>query len=547
MIEHTSALQQTLLDKRPPSVGIEDSRMVAHLLTARPRTPSVNTDLAALLPRMRRRLYPETLPVLVSYWLKTVCARGYELRWWRRLHGELTQSLAEQFPHDAASRHALTELHEWIQNAVILPGQIPPSPASRLASIQTSLDPGRLKPYVNRLLNEWLPVEVARLLVNDGESAMWQEGGIPVLAIATALERLLVRERLSPETLDTLLNPELFSPRYVYPADVEILHDVVLALVGRTSAPAPPVMPARLLCVARASPLPADYGEAVRNAFLVVRPSGEELHVPVAPAQCRQILEGDHVRIGSVLVTMDGRWWESENLLYGENDAVVYRPMGRLRIDFSTDHARLRVPWLEARLRWCGEVHFPDTFELFGREWHASRWEEDADRTWLDLEFSRVLPVISEDAQRELRRWRPASVDIAWAALGNALASSILQNSRDPIEQLRHAHLIPLGRALFELTASVLTLSKQARDTIETRLKAIRYLEAPLLAAYGRVPWRIVPARVRTALRRRGRSDLAFEDLMNQVFEGPPETTGAASTNSAHSQATSSFFPRTAA
>ena len=30
-------------------------------------------DLQALLARMRQRLYPETIPALASFWLKTVC------------------------------------------------------------------------------------------------------------------------------------------------------------------------------------------------------------------------------------------------------------------------------------------------------------------------------------------------------------------------------------------------------------------------------------------------------------------------------------------
>ena len=32
------------------------------------------TEVEALLARMRQRLYPETIPVLASYWLKTVYA-----------------------------------------------------------------------------------------------------------------------------------------------------------------------------------------------------------------------------------------------------------------------------------------------------------------------------------------------------------------------------------------------------------------------------------------------------------------------------------------
>src|SRR6185369_17820076 len=107
----------------------------------------------------------------------------------------------------------------------------------------------QLEPYIRRLLNPWLVAEVACLLINQSESGVPQDGGIPVLAIATSLERLLLRDRLSPGTLEMLLQPDLVSPRDVYPADAEILTDVVLALLGRTWAPTPPVMPATLLGV----------------------------------------------------------------------------------------------------------------------------------------------------------------------------------------------------------------------------------------------------------------------------------------------------------
>jgi hypothetical protein len=491
------------------------------------KLPSISKELEDLFARMHQILYPENLPVLISYWLKAVCNRGYELRWWKRLHKELALSLSQQFSNNVPSRQALTELNAWIRDSVLLPGQPPPSPARRPAPARTILDADELKPYVTRLLNEWLPREVANLLIQESESVFWQRDGIPALASAVALERLLVRERLASETLQKLLDPEVFSPKSVYPADVEILRDVVLALMGRTAAPAPAVMPTTLLCNGQWSPLPADYGAAVRYAIPVLRPSGDELHVPLSPEQLSPMLKKSPVLlIGSIVVTMDGRWWESERLSYGEKNAVVYLPMGRLEIDFSADHARLRLPWPEARSKWHGTVEFPGTFELFGREWRVSRWEQDAKRTWLDLVFLRFLPVIGHDPVRKPRRARPASVDIAWSALENALANSILKNSREPIEQLHHSELIPLGRALLELSKSATSFFKQPREAIETRLNAVRYLAAPLIEEYGRVPWRIVPGRVRAALLHRGGSDAAVQALMDLVFEGSAETGG---------------------
>jgi hypothetical protein len=386
------------------------------------------------------------------------------------------------------------------------------------------LNSERLTPYIVRLLNEWLPVEVARLLIDEAESTAIQDRGIPVLMIGRAIERLLVRARLSRATLERLLEPELLSPEYVYPADLEILRDVVLSLLGRTWAPIPSVMPATFLCVAPNSHLPADYREALPHAFVIPRPRGEEIHVPVASALALEMMKGEQVRIGSVIVTMDGRWWESESLQCGEEQSVVYRPIGRLRIDYSEDHARLRVPWPENRLRWSGGNRFRDTFKIFGREWNISKWEMDAERTWLHLVFSRVVPMSETVPAADTGSWRlrPASVDMAWTALENALIRSLVQKSNEPIKQLRHSDLIPLGHAIVGLTESIMSRQPQTYKAIETHLRALRYLENPVVSAYGRVPWRILPGPVRAAFLK-FRGDPALLGLFNQVVDGFPE------------------------
>jgi hypothetical protein len=188
-------------------------------------------------------------------------------------------------------------------------------------------------------------------------------------------------------------------------------------------------MPATLLCVASDSQLPGDYRKAVPHAFLVPQPGGEEVHVPIASAQALKIPKDEPARIGSVVVTMDGRWWEAVRVQSEEPRSVAYQPMGRLRLDYEADHVRLLVPCPETRVSWPGNIRLPGTLEIFGREWQQSHWEQDAERTWLHLVVSRVLPtteiVPAEDAR--LRRLRPVSVDLAWSALENALTSSIIR------------------------------------------------------------------------------------------------------------------------
>ena len=320
-----------------------------------------------------------------------------------------------------------------------------------------------------------------------------------------------------------LLEPGLLSPRYVYPADAEILRDVVLARLGRTWAPVPSVLPATVLAVAAGSRLPADFAEGVRHASFSQNQGREEIHVPIAAAKAVEILKGDPVRIGARLLAMDGRCWEPEGVQSGDQHVVVYKPGARPRIDYSADHAKLVVPWPEVESHWPGAFHFRDPIELYGREWHAKRWETDGQRTLLHLEFSRALTAeTSAEAEIRFRRSHPASIDMAWAALESALAAAVSQKSSEPIEQLRHSDLIPLGRAIFGLAETV-KHHWPKRELMETQLRAIRYFQAEISLMHGRVPWRILPAGVQESLTKR-RPDPALLELLQQAFDELPPT-----------------------
>jgi hypothetical protein len=501
-----------------------------------PRSSQPQSEVDALLARMRQRLYPETIPVLASYWLKTVYAARHERAWWKELNDLLRQVLSKQLL-DGPSREALIDIQSWVQETGLRSGKTPGAPTSKLEPLRANPKPEHLAPYIRRLLNQWLLAEVACFLFNRSESGIPQDGGIPVLAIATSLERLLLRDRLSPGTLEMLIQPDLVSPRDVYPADAEILADVVLALLGRTWAPTPPVMPATLLGVAAGSPLPQGYGEAVRHASYVPIQEGDEVHVPIGAAQASEILKGDPVRIASVIVTMDGRCWVSESLQRVEQYSVIYKPWGRLRIDLSADHAKLVVPWPDPQLHWPGAVHFRDPFEIFGREWHESSWEMDGERVWLHLVFSRTLPIAEIQPEAlGFRRSHLASVDMAWAALEKALATSLSQKGREPIEQLRRTDFIPVGRAIFELTKLSKSGRLLKREAIETQLRAIRYLQSEVSIEYGRVPWRILPVPAQTIFLKK-RPDASLLQLLNQVFDGLPEALSETASQSSPSHA----------
>jgi hypothetical protein len=485
------------------------------------KASSVAEDREALLARTRQRRYPETLPVLAYYWLKTLHTSGYGPRQWKNLSRFLRLALGEQLP-DSPSHQAIVSVQTRIQQTVFSRKQPTRPEVMRSEHICGTLSSDLLAPYVRRLLNEWLPAEAVRLLVNENGSTRPSDGGIPPLVIGRALEGLLVRERLSPRALEMLLQPELFSPHYVYPADAEILQDVILFLLGRIWASPWSVMPAEVLCVTPDSLLSANYGETVHHAFLIPRLGGEEVHVPIPPPQALEILKDEPLRIGSVLVTMDGRWWEAVRLQDREPHSVVYRPVGRLRLDYVAGRPKLRVPCPANRLNWAGHIPYPHTLEIFGREWRLSHRERDAERTWLHFVVSRVSTETVPAGDARWWRLRPVSVDLAWSALENALTSSIVQGSSEPIERFRYSDLIPLGCAIFELVASLMRRRPPPCEVIETQLRGVRRLETQVSSMYGRVPWRILPAKVHTSFFKI-RSHPELVELLNQVFDSLPE------------------------
>jgi len=476
-------------------------------------------DLEALLTRMRQRLYPETIPVLASCWLRTVYASSHPYSWWKELDELLQQTLQEPLQEpmlNDPSREGLLGIQAWIEESVLRAGKAPDIMPQPVEPFRTILEQQQAAAYTVRLLNEWLPVEVAHLLINQGDDANGYD--TPTRAVGRALGQLLMRAHLSPETLEMLLQPEPLSAREVYPAHLEMFQDVVLALLGRCSAPASRVLPALLFGVASGTLLPADYGEAVRRTAFA---QDGNIRVPIPAGRVREILSGGPVRLASIIVTMDGRWWKSESLQTGQQHSVVYKPGGRLRIDYTAEHATLAAPWPDTQLQWRGAVDFQDPLEIFGRDWRASSWETDGEQTWLRLAFSRVLPVeeLAPSGEHPFRQSHSAAVDMAWSALENAVALAISQKSRQPIEQLRRPDFIPLGRAILELAENA--KSPARREAIRSQLRAVHYFQAQLASAYGRIPWRILPAAVRrTVLGKQPDPDLP--ELLNQTFDGLP-------------------------
>jgi hypothetical protein len=59
-------------------------------------------------------------------------------------------------------------------------------------------------------------------------------------------------------------------------------------------------------------------------------------------------------------------------------------------------------------------------------------------------------------------------------------------------------------------------------STLETQLRAIRYLQAQVSIEYGQVPWRILPVPAQTMFLKK-RPDAGLLQLLNQVFDGLSE------------------------
>jgi hypothetical protein len=473
----------------------------------------VDLDFKNLLERMRQRAYPDSAPALAYFWLRTVYVSGYDRGEWNQLDGLLSDALNSN--GGAAHAAILADMRSRIREDGLLTGDAPPPDPPALAD---GAAPGAdsLVPYFVRLLNEWLPKEIAQLLIDENE-----EHGIPALAAGRALERLLVRQQLARRSLEFALDPSSFSPRFVYPGHYDILRDVALFLLGRTAPPGFSAGSACLFCSAPDARLFEGYADAVAHATVTGRGDGEQLEVPITTSQSKALLGGDGFRVASIVVTMDGRWWQAHNFRGGEQNAIVYRAGGRLRIDFSGEQVKLKVPWLERRVSWSGAGRFP-TVEMFGREWRAIEWDQSEERTWLVLASSACLPVakLAPGVETSLRRCRPAFVDITWTTLENALSLALTEGDGNAVEQLRRDEVIPLGRSLVAL-AQTLAARDRTAEAVEGRLVAVAFHASALAAVYGKVPWRILPKRVRGALLGRGLYPV-LEERLKAVFDNVP-------------------------
>src|SRR5215469_4528747 len=98
----------------------------------RPKPSRVEDDVSALIARMRQRQYPETIPVLASYWLKTVYTSGYTRQEWKALNVLLKHAtsgrLVEGPTLAPALLEAIGEIQDWIENTLLRNSRSLPAP-----------------------------------------------------------------------------------------------------------------------------------------------------------------------------------------------------------------------------------------------------------------------------------------------------------------------------------------------------------------------------------------------------------------------------------
>jgi hypothetical protein len=370
----------------------------------------VREDLSLLLERARSRSYPDTMNVLVFYWLMTL-RESYTAEQWKVLQEEVQRLRARDSSLGYRETRALEQAAQWI--ATTGPSKRRTSLANlapRFTSAQYA-PPGFVsQAFLEMLFNEWLPERILqkygrRMVPGDWESENWYE------EIAICLEEILrpqvvfadietiramdrfQKRRSTPvgdildwrrrrqAGLESLVTAPLHDAGTIDPKQREILNDVILYLLGVTSPP-PAVAPgyAWFFPSPKGANLPADAAEQVSEYPLPHDYANESaLFVPfkkwVGLPQPDDRLKP--LSIHSALLTPDGRVWEAHHLeqAAGATPGVVYQTAGKIDVRPTAQGFLLRVPiasWPEEISAQFGQQH---ELELYGGSWHMKQFE----------------------------------------------------------------------------------------------------------------------------------------------------------------------------
>ena len=111
--------------------------------------------------------------------------RNHNRAWW----DELDRSIKKFVARDACGVKADTirEIQDWSRQAILTQRKLPTVQPLLRPPFRPDLTPGEAAPYLARVLNEWLPAEVARVLTGEAEFGGPMESGIPAVTVAIAL------------------------------------------------------------------------------------------------------------------------------------------------------------------------------------------------------------------------------------------------------------------------------------------------------------------------------------------------------------------------
>ena len=395
----------------------------------------VRQDLESLRQRARRRRYPETMSVVVFYWLQTI-REAYNAEHWPILQEEMQKVVHSNGALSHNEARALEQASEWIaltqpscRRSIRRENMAPPFSSERLAPPDfVSRD------FLEKLLNKWLPERVlerygTRLIPGDWNSANAYE------EIALCLEDLLTRSAIFPDTVTVQAYDKIQNRRPTLPEDVaqwrqkrqaalealvrvplhdasavdpkvrEILNDVILYLLGVPSMP----------------PAVSEAG----YAWLFPRPLGANLPVDLSEQVCEYPLPSSYqststlfiplrrwagpprsddsvsaLSIRSTLLTPDGRVWEAHHMEQeaGSPPGITYRATGMIDAVPTTHGRLLRVPISS----WPGEIT-PQVsramdLDLYHRHWQMQHIEGSSDGVFIIYE-----PVLQTAEPRKIQ------------------------------------------------------------------------------------------------------------------------------------------------
>ena len=370
----------------------------------------VREDLSFLLERARSRSYPETINVLVFYWLMTI-RESYTADHWPILKAKIQRLLGPKNSLAYRETRALEQAEEWVAATG------PSKRGSARRNLAPAFTSAQLAPpgfvsqaFLEMLFHDWLPERILakygrRMVPGDWESENWYE------EIALCLEEILrpqvtfadvetirAMEKLQKRNpapvehilewrrrrqagLESLVTVPLHDAGAVDPKQREILNDVILYLLGVASAapataagygwffPAPigESLPPDAAAQVSEYPLPPEYA----SASTLFMPFKKWTGLPQP---------GDRLKplsIHSALLTPDGRVWEAHHLeqAAGATPGVVYCAAGKIDVKATAQGFLLRVPVVSWPDEISAQFSQQHDLELYGGRWHMKQFE----------------------------------------------------------------------------------------------------------------------------------------------------------------------------